>query len=295
MSLNNLIKYISKYNCSTNVYGLARSILAFSLILTLFFNKIDYLISFDIFPEHTYQNRFLLKYSFFYLFKENILLAKYVAISVLFIVLIGWKPRYTVILHWWITFSFYSFCPVIDGGDQIASILTFFIIPFGLFDNREWHWNKQQSIGNPFINILNFGFYSSIRIQACVIYLFAFSEKTSVSEWKNGTVLYYWFSDPIFGANDFIFKMIEPILKSSFIGVFTWGVLLLEVVLAMGIIANKKYWKFLLLMGISFHFCIWIIHGLFSFFLTMTALLILYFRPLNYPFNFTFIKKNYEQ
>lgn len=43
---------------------------------------------------------------------------------------------------------------------------------------------------------------------------------------------------------------------------------------------NKWNWKILFLIGVLFHFFIALIHGLVSFGLTMTAILILYFFPI---------------
>jgi len=64
-----------------------------------------------------------------------------------------------------------------------------------------------------------------------------------VEEWKNGTAVYYWFGDSVFGLNEVMLKLITPLLKSPiFITFFTWGVIALELMLALSIfgVKNKK-------------------------------------------------------
>lgn len=290
--LNSLIEQILDFNCVTNVYGLARSILALGLFLTIAINPIDIIFDFDVFEFGSVgMGEALGNFSFFYLLQDYLITAKIISLLVLFIVIIGWQPRYFVIFHWWLAISFFSSGTIIEGGDQISAILTFLLIPIGLGDGRRWHWSKITLKQNDYQKIVGYLFYISIRLQACIIYYFAASEKLLVTEWKNGTAAYYWFVHPLFGANDFIWKIIEPLIQSNFIALITWCAILTEVVLSMGLLMNKKYWKYLLYTGLCFHFSIVLIHGLFSFFFAMAGLLVLYLRPLNEPYDFVKIKK----
>jgi hypothetical protein len=47
---------------------------------------------------------------------------------------------------------------------------------------------------------------------------------------------------------------------------------------------NKRYWHYLLVMGISFHVMIIIVHGLPTFFMAMASALVLFLRPFDEPF-----------
>ena len=289
--LDLLIESILQYNCITNVYGFARSFLALGLFLTIAINPIDVLFDFGVFEYGSVgMGGVLAKYSFFYILQDHLVLAKILSLLLLFVVIIGWRPRYTVILHWWLALSFFLSGTIVEGGDQISAILSFLIIPLGLSDEREWHWSKNVLKQNAYLRIINFLFYVSIRLQACIIYYFASSEKLLVQEWKDGTAVYYWFTHPIFGANDFILAILKPLIQSDFVAMLTWLVILIEVVLSMALVINKKYWKSLLWLGISFHFSIVLIHGLFSFFFAMVGLLILYLRPLNDSFSIIKLK-----
>jgi len=47
-------------------------------------------------------------------------------------------------LHWYVAYSFINSATVIDGGDHIASILAFLLLPVTLTDTRKWHWSMKS-------------------------------------------------------------------------------------------------------------------------------------------------------
>ncbi|WP_430613139.1 hypothetical protein [Flavobacterium sp. JP2137] len=183
-------------------------------------------------------------------------------------------------LHWWISVSFFMFSPSIEGGGQLISILTFFLIPIGIYDKRKWHWSINHSLNNVYSGIFINSFYIIIRIQIAIVYFQAMVDKLKVSEWKNGTVLYYWFEDNVFGLNHFVKEFVLTLMTNYYvISLMTYTVLVLELLLAMAIVIPFKTRRILLYLGILFHFFIWIVHGLPTFFLTMTGALIIYIIP----------------
>ena len=282
-NIDNWVKLSAEFNIHNNIYGLSRSIMAFALLVTLVFNPTEVL-----FPTiSTYNPAFITgpsSFSIFYMLSSDLVLAKSISLIILSAVLVGWRPRLTGILHWWIAFSFFSSCPTIDGGDQIGAILSFFFIPITLSDNRKWHWSAQNPTCNFYLANINHLFYLCIRIQASIIYFFAATEKLAVPEWKNGTVIYYWLNHSSFGMNESFRFFVDPIIESPAVAIITWSVLILEVLLSMALIAPPNLRKILLPAAIVFHFLIFIFHGLFTFFFYMTALLIMYLRSLDYPF-----------
>jgi antimicrobial peptide system SdpB family protein len=170
----------------------------------------------------------------------------------------------------------------IDGGDQITSNLTFWLIPICLLDNRKSHWTNPDQIvtgelasaKNIFSN-LNF---LVIRLQMAIVYLHAAVGKFSVPEWINGSAIYYWSRHPSFGMGNSTLRFLDFLFQNKFLLFFlNWTVLALELVLFMGLLMDRKYYKILFFAGVLFHFFIIIIHGLFSFFFAMTGGLILYF------------------
>ncbi len=114
------------------------------------------------------------------------------ALFILILVIIGIKPRYTGIFHWYTAFSFYASCRIIDGGDHAHSILSLLILPLTLMDNRKWYWSTKTSEGNGnfIFNSIAWSFVMLIRIQVSVVYLHAVATKVEVKEWIDGTAVY---------------------------------------------------------------------------------------------------------
>jgi antimicrobial peptide system SdpB family protein len=286
-------KLISEHNPWTNVYGLARSILALGTLLTLFFNH-----SGETFRPAAGSLEYpvcegVRAIGVFCLFSPNLELARWLSILILLVVISGWRPRYTGIIHWWVAFSLQTSGTVLDGGDQVTAVLTFLLLPLTLTDNRRWHWHSPSNI-SPAIFLEKVKFLvaivsvGAIRLQVSIIYFHAATAKFALEEWIDGTILYYWLSDPLIGLPNWL-KFTLPIYSSRFVVFFTWGTLLLEVLLFMGLLMPKKYWKPLLIAGLIFHGGIAFMMGLISFGCAMTAALILYLRPIDKDFNFGFL------
>lgn len=267
----------------TNLYGIARSCIAFSLILTLSFNSMDVL-----FPSYVFESNDYLFWNFFYLLQEKLLFAKIISIVILVSVISGYYPRFTGILHWYIAFSFVNISPLIEGGDQIGSIITLFLIPITLLDSRKNHWSliSKNYQKNPYKNIVSYFVFVIIKIQVSIIYFHAAVGKFNVDEWVNGTALYYWFLNPIHGAPSYLRGLIEFMFNSEvLLTLLTWSILLFEIILSMAIFvpSNKiKYRLRLLFFALVFHFGIILVHGLVSFYFSMMGALILYLIPSNF-------------
>ncbi len=109
---------------------------------------------------------------------------------------------------------------------------------------------------------------------------FAAIEKLDVPEWKDGSAFYYWFNDSSLGASDFLQENIVFLFDNVFVtSAITWSVLVVETMLFAGLFMNKENRLKMFILGVSFHFMIVLIHGLFSFFFAMLAGLILYLLP----------------
>lgn len=283
---------IIKINPWTNVYGLARTLLALGTCVTLLFNDLHDMVptvdNTPIFQPHSN----LQKISIFYLLNyENIKISSFICILILLIVAIGWRPQITGVLHFWVCFSVMSSIPLIDGGDQIANNISLLLIPVTLFDSRKWHWqniDKENTRSNYFNDIKLLFSHSCvwmIRLQIAIIYFDSAIAKLAVPEWVNGTALYYWWGHNIFGMPLFIRPFLMPILSHSLpVVLLTWAVILFEILLFVAFFLPKRQWRYFLTTGILFHLSIWFIHGLCSFFFTMAAGLIIYLRPVERTF-----------
>lgn len=270
-------------NPFTNVYGLARTILAIGTLITILFNDINILFDKEIFIKLSTLNTFLTKANLFSLLGyENLFFSKIIAVLILMAVIIGYFPRYTGILHWWVAFSYNSLSILIDGGDQLTSVLTFLLIPITILDSRKNHWlssNKKHSLNT---NLIANIFILIISLQMSIVYLQAAIEKLyKLSEWISGTALYYYMNDPLFGTPDWLLKMIFPLLNSKLVFFLSWSVIILELSLFCAFFMSKKKKLVLFYFGILFHFMIIINFGLFSFFFAMLGGLIIYLLPTN--------------
>jgi sporulation delaying protein B len=170
--------------------------------------------------------------------------------------------------------------------------LTSLLLPITLTDDRRWHWMAKEkedplsSLAQIRRMVARFSF-SVIRIQVAVIYLHAAVAKCAVTEWQNGTAVYYWLTDPQYGVAEWLWPVVFPMLRNPFIvTAITWGSVALEFALFAGLIAKMRYRRPLLWMGIIFHVGIAVMHGLISFSISMIGALILFLRPLENEFAF---------
>lgn len=244
-------------NLYISLYGLARTIIGLSLLLTLIFNSWDTLFpQIDGVPCNQLLkiDSFVNKVNFFLLLGlDNIKTMYYLSILIMIIVVSGFFPLLFCLLHWWIQFSFINSSSCVDGGDQIASNLCLLMIPIFIFDTRIWHWKNSYKAKINFYKLtLSNVVLKLIRLQMCIIYFHAAVGKFDVAEWKNGTAIYYW-------VNCSFFKMspnLEPITMYLFsnpviMGLCTWGTMLIELLLAFGIVASKSDKKYYLYFTIN--------------------------------------------
>ncbi|HET9035930.1 MAG TPA: HTTM domain-containing protein, partial [Myxococcaceae bacterium] len=123
-----------------------------------------------------------------------------------------------------------------------------------------------------------------VRVQMAVVYLFAAVLKFPSEEWANGTALYYWWQNAVFGSPGFLRPLMAWLGRSLLVVPLTWGVLLLELSLAAALVAPLRFRRRLLPLALLFHAGIAVIHGMPSFALAMIGGLVLYLRPTWQPF-----------
>jgi antimicrobial peptide system SdpB family protein len=287
----------------TNTYGIARSLMALGLLITLSFNDISTLIH-PLGEENStsfFQTVYLTKINLFELVNGQLELGRWISIGILLLVIIGWYPQITGVLHWWVTLSFANSAMVLDGGDQVAQVLTLLLIPICLAEPRRSHWQHRNSTENqavPFyrkaLNLLAYSTMIIIALQVSLIYLHAGIGKLSVEEWANGTAMFYWIQNPIFGVDgephaDLFYQLFA---NPYMVSLVTWGVILFEIVLFMGLLLKRRQKNVVLVLGLVFHLLNIVLFGLVSFFFTMAAALLLYLGPheSGIPLNISFRK-----
>lgn len=276
--LNKIIQIIESKVYHTKTLGLARSLLAMGLALTLIFSDVQTLFPNTILNSSGKEDLVNI-FSIVFSIIPNIEFAKYIIVLLLITIITGLSPRYTCILHFWITYSFSTTSHIVEGGDQIATIITFLLIPICITDNRTWHWAQCKIEPKFYVKTINFYALLLIKIQVFVIYFHACIGKINVDEWVNGTALYYWFNHNAYGAPDYLIDFFNFLFQSPLILFYaTWSVILAELSLAISIlIPSQNIKNKMLYLGLFLHFIIIFIHGLVTFFLPMASILILVF------------------
>ncbi|PTL77927.1 sporulation-delaying protein SdpB family protein [Vitiosangium sp. GDMCC 1.1324] len=274
----------------TNVYGLARTVLALATAGTLAFNKTTTLFHpaagmAGLPPVCTSATSSL---GLFCLVPGSLELQRWLSVALLLVVASGYRPRFTGLVHWWVSFSLANNAVLVDGGDQIAMILSFLLIPVTLTDGRAWHWQapleRPLELGEKLRRLVARSCFGLIMLQVAGIYFHAAVGKFAVDEWTNGTALYYWLLHPSFGASPWLASLLQPLLAHGpTVTLLTWSVLILEYALSAGIFMTPGRRSLLLPFGLALHAGIILIHGLVSFGTIMMAALLLFLHPSSSP------------
>jgi len=206
-----------------------------------------------------------------------------IAIGVCLAVLSGVVPRWTAIPHWYCAHSVAVTLFTVEGGDQLAAVLSLLLVPVLVTDGRRNHWQPVTAdrAARVVPSYIAHSALLVLRIQMAVVYLHASLGKLGVTEWVDGTSLFYWLADPVFGVSTWAAGLFGWLLATPWgVAVLTWGTLVVEFTLALGLFAKWPFRPALLVLGIGLHLSIAVLMGLVTFGLTMVAGLLLYlFRP----------------
>ncbi|SEL76255.1 antimicrobial peptide system protein, SdpB family [Stigmatella aurantiaca] len=276
----------------TNVYGLARTLIALATCGTLAFNHSSTLFRPAVGVPQVPLCDGIRQISLFCVLPSGWLeVARWTAVLLLLGVASGWRPRITGFIHWWTAISLQWSGILTDGGDQIASILALLLLPVTLTDGRRWHWAAAlpPEEGSEIGRLIARSSWLLVRAQVALIYFHACIGKFQVPEWVDGTALYYWLLDPSVGAPDWLARWMLPLLSHPIVALLTWSVLLLELGLAAGLLLGPTGRQVLLPLGFAFHAGIALFHGLISFVLVMFGALILLLRPFSEEFRFEWL------
>lgn len=282
-------RWVSEYDPFTNVYGVARTVLALATGVSLAVNQVG--TSFR--PAAGLPDVPLCTgirgAGLWCLSNGHLEWARWLSVLVCLVVATGWRPRLTGILHFWVVFSFQANAALVEGGDQIASCLTFLLVPITLVDPRRSHWETRKDVvldeAEKNRRLVARIFFGLLRLQVAGIYFHASIAKFAVPEWTDGSALYYWLTDPRFGVASWLDPFVRPLLLSGpIVALLTWSVLVGEWALSAGLLVAKQHRAKLLAFGIALHAGIALLHGLVSFAAIMMAALVLFLRPLEQTF-----------
>ncbi len=273
----------AQVNPWTNVYGFARSLIAMATAATLLFNPAELLF----YPKSSCEG--LNRVGLICMLGHHDELGRWIMIVGLLVVASGWRPRITGVFHWWFTFSFWAATRMGDGGEVLAMNITLLLIPVTLTDSREWHWSSwekgPEDIWGDWARLLALSALWLVRLQVAYLYFQSSIAKLDVTSWTDGTALYYWVMHPLIGAPFWLRSLLRPILlNGAAVTLLTWGTILLEIFLFLGILLPKRSWRYLLAGGLMLHAAIGVVFGIVTFSTIMAAALVLYLRPVEEPF-----------
>jgi antimicrobial peptide system SdpB family protein len=279
--MNDIITNLENKTIFTSRLAFARSLLALNALLTIVFNDIDMITDTRLLGLQSAIPADMLLFNSINIFKvTGNDWGKVISIAILLFAFSGYFPRISIFLQAWVHLSICNSLIVIEGGDQIASNLCLLLIPICLFDKRTNQWinyTKEQLSHLKNRNIFFNVYYFLILLQVSVIYLHAGTGKLMQDDWLDGTCMYYWTTNNVFGAPLFLQEIYNIITLSIFAPVFTWSIIFFELGLFACILSSSKRTRhFFLAGGILFHFGIFITHGLIEFFFASSAALILY-------------------
>lgn len=201
------------------------------------------------------------------------------AAAILVVVASGWRPRWTCLPHWYVSWSLYASATLVDGGDQVTAVLTLMLIPVSLADPRQWHWQRADApadeaawrVAVPVVTRF------AIRFQLAALYFQAAVAKLGVEQWADGTATHYWLSDPTFGAEGLLGRALDaaatvPALQAA----LTWSPLVIEFGIALAILfGSLTARRAALAAGFALHAGIALTMGIMSFSLAMFGALLL--------------------
>nr|WP_255360889.1 sporulation-delaying protein SdpB family protein [Kutzneria sp. 744] len=206
---------------------------------------------------------------------HGILLARLASIGVLLLVISGYRPRWTCIPHWYISFSLFSVLPVPNGGDGAAEIAALLLIPICLGDVREWMWRSPRSLPSPAWRGAAFAAHMLVRLQLVIVYVSAAVSKIIDPAWRQGVAMYYVFHDPWFGIPEKSWSALTVLLAShTVVAAFTWSVIALQLTIAVTVVGSRRMRQAALVLGVCLHLAIMLLMGLPSFGLIMIGLLV---------------------
>ncbi|MEV4613010.1 sporulation-delaying protein SdpB family protein [Kitasatospora sp. NPDC049258] len=198
------------------------------------------------------------------------------AVLGLLLVATGWLPRWTCLVHWYLTFSLTSTIAGADAGDQAARIGTLLLLPLLLGDTRRWIWARPPVAPAPTWQGAGRAALLLLRLQVLIVYTQAAGSKLLDPLWREGTALYYWLHSRYWGSSPGLLPLLEPALEHGWsVRALTWTAIALELGIAGCMLAPGRLRRWAVPAAVLLHGGIAVFMGLPGFALTMVGLVLL--------------------
>ncbi|MFI9383698.1 HTTM domain-containing protein [Kutzneria sp. NPDC052558] len=196
------------------------------------------------------------------------------------VVATGYRPRWTCIPQWYVTFSLTASMPAINGGDNAAVIATMLAVPLCLGDRRTWQWTRPSGPLSARWRGRAFAAQLVIRFQVALIYVTAAGSKLVDPAWRDGSALYFVLHDPQFGLPASALRTVAPLLDSRWlVALVTWSVIAAQLAIAVLVLGRRRRRLVAAFLVTGLHLAIIVLMGLPSFGLAMIAFALLALGP----------------
>lgn len=198
---------------------------------------------------------------------DDKLLARLASGLILALVLSGFVPAISGILHAWVAFSLSTSIGLPDGGDSAAAVTTL-LIAFIILRDRRWNaWHRNTApTSSTILSGIAWGAWWMLRLQMAFIYIESGLSKFGTEQWVNGSALYYVVRDPSFGGSGIAGQLARAITEMPLgTALLTWGTIALEVAVGALLLGGPKARRTALALVVALHLGIIIFIGLWSF------------------------------
>ncbi|KAA2253099.1 hypothetical protein F0L68_33665 [Solihabitans fulvus] len=202
--------------------------------------------------------------------------SRVISAIVLVVSMTGFRPAWTCVPHWYVTFSLAAAMPESNGGDKIAQIATLLLIPMCLGDDRTWHW---EAIARPLPASWRGGALAAhvmLRAQLLAVYVGAALSKLTDPLWRQGSAMYVISRMPQFGFSSSLGGLVKTVLSSYWsVAILSWSIIAVQIVIAALILAPRRFRFIALVLATVLHLGILVLMDLVSFGLIMIAVLLM--------------------
>lgn len=198
-------------------------------------------------------------------------LGRWVGIMIALLVISGFFPRFTSILHAWLAVSMSVSLSVPDGGEAVAVFSTVLLVGVLVGDSRINGWSRNTGrVASGHLKAIGYAASIALCLQLAGIYFESGLAKLAVPDWANGSAMFYIVRDPMFGSVGPLGSALQWITSAPLgTAMLTWGTILLEVTLAVLFLCPAPLKKYALVGVIVLHLAIAVSMGLWTFSLAM--------------------------
>ncbi|RFM26433.1 HTTM domain-containing protein [Deminuibacter soli] len=165
-----------------------------------------------------------------------------------------------------------------NGGDNLSRIMCFLLIftPCGQAWSADQWWQHHQFITPGYITMQAPWALRLMQIQVSIIYLYTVYWKLKGATYRKGIAMYYITANDVYRR----YRVPRFLLQKPFVQILTWGALIIEFALGIGLWIKEVQYIFLVI-GYLFHLAIEYMLNIHLFGWHMLAVLLLFANPVD--------------